>query len=180
MLAADGGKDVQAALDLSGEPVIPGAFVGKPENELSIYEYWQLNRSRTNYLMEYAEKWNKTEELTSTGRPVDGIISPICALPAYPHHFKLSIGYTGVVNLLQLSSVVLPVTRVDRNLDQVTEAYYRMETLNEFDRAVKEAYKSPDLFENCSIGLQVICRRLEEEKAIGLAMVLERALKSYK
>ena len=179
MFEADGGKDVQKALDSSGEPLVSGAFVGTAKTEISVYESWQVNLARTNYSMQYLEKWNKTKELTSTGRPVDGIISPICALPAYPHEFNLSVGYTGIANLLQLSSVIIPVTRVDQELDQVTDEYRNMKTLNEFDEAAKEVYKGPEVFENCSVGLQILCRRLEDEKAIGMAMVLEKALKLY-
>ncbi|CAF1563120.1 unnamed protein product [Rotaria sp. Silwood1] len=176
---ADGGKDVQRDLDLSGEPLLPGAFVGSPETELSVYENWQLNQARTDYAIKYLEKWNQTKEKTSTGRPIDGIISPVCALPAYPHEFRLSIGYTGIANLLQLSSVILPVTRVDLELDQVTDEYRNMKIASELDQIARETYEGPEVFENCIVGLQVICRRLEEEKAIGMAMVLEKALKLY-
>jgi amidase len=179
MFMADGGKDVQKALDLSGEPIIPGAAVGSPETEISVYENWQLNVSRTNFAIKYLEKWNKTQEITTTGRPIDGIISPICALPAYPNEYPLNIGYTGIANLLQLSSVILPVTQVDLKLDQITDEYRNIEIASESDRVTQEFYQGPELFENCSVGLQVICRRLEEEKAIGMAMVLEKALRSY-
>ncbi len=177
MFQADGGKDVQKALDLSGEPLMPGAFVGSPNTELSVYENWQLNLSRTNYAIKYLEKWNKTKEITTTGRPIDGIISPICALPAYPHVRPRNIGYNGIANLLQLSSIILPITRVDLELDQISDEYRHIEIANESDRATKELYKGPEMFENCIVGLQIICRRLEEEKAIGMAMVLEKALK---
>ncbi|CAF0947687.1 unnamed protein product [Rotaria sordida] len=176
---ADGGKDVQKAVDLSGEPLISGAFIGSPETEISVYENWQLNIARTNYAIKYLERWNQTKEITSTGRPIDGIISPIFALPAYPHDYRISGGYTGIANLLQLSSVILPVTRVDLPLDQITDEYRNMKIASEFDKIARETYKSPQMFENCVIGLQVMCRRLEEEKAIGMAMVLEKALKLY-
>ncbi|CAF1189927.1 unnamed protein product [Rotaria sordida] len=176
---ADGGKDVQKAVDLSGEPLISGAFIGSPETEISVYENWQLNIARTNYAIKYLERWNQTKEITSTGRPIDGIISPIFALPAYPHDYRISGGYTGIANLLQLSSVILPVTRVDLQLDQITDEYRNMKIASEFDKIARETYKSPQMFENCVIGLQVMCRRLEEEKAIGMAMVLEKALKLY-
>ncbi|CAF5068244.1 unnamed protein product, partial [Rotaria sp. Silwood1] len=139
----------------------------------------QLNQARTDYAIKYLEKWNQTKEKTSTGRPIDGIISPVCALPAYPHEFRLSVGYTGIANLLQLSSVILPVTRVDLELDQVTDEYRSMKIASELDQIARETYKAPEVFENCIVGLQVICRRLEEEKAIGMAMVLEKALKLY-
>ena len=176
MFQADGGKDIQKALDLSGEPLISGAFVGKPENEISVYENWQLNATRTNYAFKYLEKWNKTKEITSTGRPIDGIISPICALPAFPHEYNLTIGYTGIANLLQLSSVILPITKVDLQLDQITDEYRNIKIANEFDQLNRDTYKGPEVFENCVVGLQVICRRLEEEKAIGMAIIIEKAL----
>ena len=180
MYKADGGKDVQRALDLSGEPLVSGALVGSPETEISVYANWQLNRARTNYATKYLEKWNRTQQVTSTGRPVDGIISPICALPAYSHEHHPNIGFNGIVNLLQLSSVILPVTRVDLQLDRITDEYRNMTTATELDNIVKEIYTSPQIFENCVVGLQVFCRRLEDEKAIGMAMVLEKALKSYR
>ncbi len=179
MFQADGGKDIQKALDLSGEPLMSGAFVGSSETEISVYENWQLNFSRTNYAIKYLEKWNKTKEITITGRPIDGIISPICAAPAYPNEYHLSAGYTGIANLLQLSSVILPITKVDLQLDQLTDEYRNIQIASELDQATKELYKGPEIFENCSVGLQVLCRRLEEEKAIGMAMVVEQALKSY-
>ncbi|CAF1026833.1 unnamed protein product [Adineta steineri] len=179
MFQADGGKDVQKALDLSGEPLIQGAFVGTSETEISVYENWQLNSARTKYAIKYLEKWNKTKEITSTGRPIDGIISPIYALPTYPHYFDLSVGYTGIANLLQLSAVILPVTRVDLQLDQITDEYRNIKTTNKLDKAAKDAYKNPEIFENCMVGLQVICRRLEDEKAIGMTMILEEAIKLY-
>ncbi len=179
MFQADGGKDVQKALDLSGEPLISGAFVGRPETEISVYEYWQLNIIRTNYALKYLEKWNKTKEITLTGRPIDGIISPIHELPAYPDEYKLSGGYTGIANLLQLSSVIFPVTQVDLQLDQITDEYRNMKIASQFDQIAKNTYKGPQVFENCSVGLQVLSRRLEEEKAIGMAMIIEKALKTF-
>ncbi|CAF4168736.1 unnamed protein product [Rotaria sp. Silwood2] len=152
MYLADGGKDIQAALDIS------------------------VNSARNAYAIRYLEKWNKTREITFTGSPIDGIVSPVMALPAYPTGFMISVGYTGIVNFLQLSSVVLPVTRVDLQLDQITDEYRNVDIASNCDQAAKDAYKGPEAFENIIVGLQVICRRLEEEKAIGLAMVLERAL----
>ncbi|CAF4950359.1 unnamed protein product [Rotaria socialis] len=180
MYFADGGKGIKTALNNSGEPLQPGVFTGSKEYELSAYENWQLNLARTTYAIKYLAKWNKTREITSTGCPVDGIISPVLALPAYPTGFMFSVGYTGICNLLQLSSVVLPVIRVDQNLDQITDEYRCIEVTNIFDQATKNAYKGPETFENIIVGLQVSCRRLEDEKAIGMAMVLEHALQSYR
>ena len=51
--------------------------------------------------------------MTRTGQPIDGILSSICVLPAYPDQYDLSVGYTYITNLLHFSSVILLVTRVD-------------------------------------------------------------------
>ncbi|CAF4103353.1 unnamed protein product [Rotaria socialis] len=179
MYLADGGKDVETALEISGEPKQPGIYIGSKETELSVYENWQVNLARNAYAIKYLEKWNKTREITTTGRPVDGIISPVNAMPAYPTRFMISIGYTGIANLLQLSSIVLPVIRVDTVLDQINDGYRNSQIASESDQAAKNAYKGSEAFENIIVGLQIMCRRLEEEKAIAMAMVLEQALQSY-
>lgn len=177
---AGGGKDVKMSLELSGEPLMPGAFVGNPQTELSVYENWQLNIKRDDFARNYYDKWNRTKEQTKTGRPIDGIISPVCAVPAYPDDFDFSIGYTGICNLLQLPSVILPITRVDLKLDAMNDEYRQIQPVSEHDQKAKDLFdKGIELFENCRVDLQVICRRLEEEKAIGLALVLERAIQSY-
>ncbi|CAF4589058.1 unnamed protein product, partial [Rotaria socialis] len=59
-----------------------------------------------------------------------------------------SVGYTGICNLLQLSSVVLPVIQVDQNLDQITDEYRCIEVTNAFDQTAKDAYKGPETFTN--------------------------------
>ena len=178
LFRADGGRDVRTALELSGETMISQAFVGRPEDELTVYQNWQVNAQRRDFALRYAEKWNRSVTMTKTGRPVDGLLSPIHALPCYPTDFRLSPGYTAVINLLQLSSVIVPVTRVDSRLDQQTDAFRALPVLNEFDGLHKKFYEGPEQFENCPVGLQVICRRSEEEKALGMAMVLEKALQS--
>ena len=180
MYVADGGKDIQIALNISGEPKEPGACMGTKETELSVYENWQLNLARTAYATKYLEKWNKTRELTTTGRSVDGIISPVLGLPAYPTKCMIGIGYTGIANLLQLSSVVLPVIPVSSELDQITDEYRNVEIASKCDQAAKDTYTGPEAFENIIVGLQIICRRLEDEKVIGMAMVLEQALESFR
>ena len=173
---ADGGKDVQVALDLSGEPLVSGAFVGSPANEISVYENWQLNSRRAAFATAYLDRWNRTKSQTNTGRPIDGILSPVHALPGYPHKIPLSAGYTGIANLLQLSSVIVPVTYVDLQLDRPSDVYLNTPTASDFDRTAKELYRSAEMFEGCPVGLQIVCRRLEEEKALGLALVFENAL----
>lgn len=119
-----------------------GAFVSTPATKISVYENWKLNAARTAFAAAYLDRWNRTKTATNTGRPIDAILSPVYASASYPHETELSIGYTGIGNLLQLTCVIIPVTNVDG-----------------------------------PVGLQLICRRLEEEKALGLAMLFEREVK---
>jgi amidase len=66
---------------------------------------------------EYMESWNRTKEITGTGRPLDGIICPVAPSPATePLTFKY-YNYTTWVNLLDYSSVVVPITKVDKSID---------------------------------------------------------------
>ena len=175
----DGGKDVQQALALSGEPMIEGVFVGSEETEMSVYENWQLNIARNDFAIRFLERWNKTKEISGTGRPMDGILSPIYSLPAYPDYAPVTIIYTSIANLLQLSTVIIPVTKVDPKLDEITDEYRKLQPASEIDQKIKDMYvNNPGMFENCSVGLQIMCRRLEEEKAIAMGIVLENALKS--
>lgn len=54
---------------------------------VSAYELWQVQKQRRDLRQEYLDHWNASAALTSTGRPVDAIISP-CAPYAAPPHGK--------------------------------------------------------------------------------------------
>jgi amidase len=45
----------------------------------------------------------------------------------------MSFGYTGVYNLLDFAAAVVPVTRVDREVDRKVEGY---KPVSEFDRKI--------------------------------------------
>jgi amidase len=73
------------------------------------------------------EYWNSTSEKTHTGRPVDAVICPVTPLPSIrkptgkprPGYFR----YAGWVNGLDYTSVVLPITTVDKAIDVVDKKY---------------------------------------------------------
>jgi amidase len=78
--SADGGEDIRRAVQEGGEPFIPHveALVnrGKP---ISVYEYWQLNRLKTNIQKRYLDKWNKVRG------PVSGGVVDVLLMPTMPH-----------------------------------------------------------------------------------------------
>ena len=53
--------------------------------ELSAFELWQVHKRRQVLRKEYLDRWEATADTTSTGRPVDAIISPVAPWAAPPH-----------------------------------------------------------------------------------------------
>lgn len=135
----DGGADVKGAFALSGEPIsdqvkyyleIPKEFTGGEIAETNV-KLRQLKK-------EYMDYWNSTEKLTVTGRPVDAIICPLAQFPAArPKAYKY-YGYSTFVNILDYTSVIVPVTNVDKSIDKVDEGYT---PIDEKDKGVHESCK---------------------------------------
>lgn len=92
-----------------------------------------MNVRKRQYQKAYLEYWNSTTQLTGTGRPVDAIICPVAAQAAViPGHFR-DVGYTTFVSVLDYTSMVIPVTHVDKTLDRnPVQAKY----LSEVDKLV--------------------------------------------
>ena len=94
-----------------------------------------LNVEKREYQKLYMDYWNSTAELTGTGRPVDGVISP-CAphaavLPLKYRH----VGYTSLFNLLDYTSVVFPVTHADQTVDV---PHSDLQVLSEVDQTIQD------------------------------------------
>lgn len=77
------GQDVKDECDKSGEPVceILSQFM-TGTTPASVNESWDLNLQRYAYQQEAMQHWNDTVNRTSTGRPIDGYISPVAASAA--------------------------------------------------------------------------------------------------
>lgn len=63
--------------------------------------------------------WNSTGSQTSTGRPVDALICPTTIMAAALPGKHVHAGSTMFVNVLDYSTVTLPVMHVDRAVDAV-------------------------------------------------------------
>lgn len=112
----DGGTDVQAHRALAGEEQLPECFL-QPSAHLRAAQVAALNVKKRNYQKAYMDYWNSTATLTGTTRPVDALICPACpSVAVRPGKFKYGV-YTTFVNVLDYSSAVLPVTKVDCVVD---------------------------------------------------------------
>jgi hypothetical protein len=52
---------------------------------ISAFELFKIQKQRAALRKEYLDQWNSTRASTSTGRPVDAIISPAAPSPPPPH-----------------------------------------------------------------------------------------------
>jgi amidase len=87
---------------------------------------------------QYLDYWNSTASKTSTGKPVDAVICPAAPFPASRPGMYAYYGYTTWVNLLDYTSVVIPVTDVKAELDPVDMDY---KPLNAEDKICYESCK---------------------------------------
>jgi amidase len=133
-----------------------------------------INIAKREAQKEYMEFWNNSAAFTTTGRPVDGVICPCAPWPAARVNGYYYYGYSTWVNLLDYTSVVVPVLRVDKSIDKVDRDY---KPLSEIDKLSYEAY-DPEVYDGAKVSVQIVGRRLQEEKMLAIADVAAAALKA--
>ncbi|KAG5929475.1 hypothetical protein E4U42_005739 [Claviceps africana] len=133
-------------------------------------EYWELIYRREAYKRRWWEYWEATE--------LDFVLAPPNATPAVPHdgmHDAVSsCGYTFLFNLVDYSAGVIPVTHVDKIKDQMPPDFH-VKKLNGIARGAYKLYDANDMH-GLPVGVQIIGRRLEEEKVLALMERVEDAL----
>ncbi|KAK4049087.1 hypothetical protein OIO90_005557 [Microbotryomycetes sp. JL221] len=170
---ADGGHDVNLACATSGEPRIESAL-NPDAKHLSTYEYWQVARQKQLFIKKHLDHWEATKKETGTGRPVDAILAPVGAGPAQLHRQFQYIYYTGLCNLCDYSTGVVPVTRVDPVIDVKPSPH---EFRSEDDQKIYNFY-DPEVMKNAPVGVQIIGRKNEEEAVIRMTEIVDAALKA--
>lgn len=90
------------------------------------------------YRKRYLDYWNSTVAITSTGRPVDALITPLAPFAAARPERYRHYTYSTFVNVIDYPSVVIPVTNADKNIDVPDTAY---QPLNETDKLVQDDCK---------------------------------------
>lgn len=135
----DGGADARYHFDLSGERLAP--FNHHFENNTppkSAVDIAATNVAIREYQKEYMDYWNSTVSQTGTGRPVEAFISPVAPYPASERDKGYYFAYTSFVNVLDYSSITIPVTKADQILDAPNANYT---PLNEVDGRVQGCCK---------------------------------------
>lgn len=138
------------------------------------YEYWQLAGKREAYKARFFTWW--TEEAK-----MDVMLTPPNATPAVPHggmHDAVSsCGYTFLFNLLDYSAGIIPVTHVDPAKDALPSNF----NINKLNGVARGAYKhyDADKMAGLPVAVQVVGRRLEEEKVLAIMERVEDALDKH-
>nr|POE62960.1 putative amidase pb8b6.03 [Quercus suber] len=144
-------------------------------HEKSAHENWQWVAKREAYKAKVHEWWNTFGD---KGDGLDIILTPPNATPALPHSAMkdacASCGYTFLFNLLDYTCGILPITHVDPAKDIMP---YGFKT-NKLNGIARGAYKYYDAVKMAGlpVAVQIVGRRLEEEKVLTCMKRLENAL----
>jgi amidase len=177
---ADGGEDIRRDVEAGGEPFIPhvGALINKGQ-PISVYSYWQLNKQKLAAQKRYLDLWNSTKS-PKTDKPIDILLTPVMPHSAVPHRKCRWVGYTKVFNFVDYPAVVLPAGRVSKDLDNEAAGnmgdYSPRNALDEWNWNLFDV----DTMDGMPIGVQVVGRRLMEEKVLGAAKAIDEVLKGSK
>lgn len=171
---ADGGEDIRTAVAAGGEPLIPHVerLVNR-DKAISVYDYWQLNRRKWELQQAYLDKWESIR-CPATGRTVDVLLLPPMPHTAVPHGSCGWTGYTKVWNFLDYTACVVPggcVQEID--LKAPWDEYELRGPMDELCHNVWNRNKAEMAELRLPIGIQIVGRRLEEEKVLGAAKVVD-------
>ncbi|CAK7203596.1 hypothetical protein SEUCBS139899_006333 [Sporothrix eucalyptigena] len=172
---ADGGEDIRRDVAAAGEPFIPHvAMLVEKGPPISVYDYWQLNRKKWALQQAYLTKWKTFK--SQAGRIADVVLMPTMPHTATPHGGCRWVGYTKVWNFVDYPALVLPAGRVTE--DDVN-AEWSYAPRNDFDAWNMRVWadNKADMFDlNLSVGLQVVGRKLEEERVLAAGKVVDDLL----
>jgi amidase len=94
-----------------------------------------------------------------------------------PHRECRWVGYTKVFNFVDYPAVVLPAGQVSKMLDSEAAkhmaSYEPRTALDDWNWKLFDV----DTMNGMPIGVQIVARRLQEEKALGAAKVIDDILK---
>lgn len=172
---SDGGFHCKEYAALTGEPFFPYMEMYDTCKELGVSELWDLQAERTKLCKEYLEQWNATAKITKSGNSIDAIIMPVSPYSGvYTGKFRY-VGYTSVFNALDWAAGVIPYTTADKVIDAKDATY---EPRNEIDEDTFANYDANEIHGG-PVSLQIVCKKLQEEKLVELMKVISKQIGSF-
>lgn len=183
----DGGSETRGMMGLADEPLAPQALI--PDTpQANAMDIWAINAEKVQLNKGYMDYWNSTAKETGTGRPVDAIICPLAPFPAARENGYTYYNYSIWVNCVDYTSVVIPVTNVDKSVDKKDDSFKAKDDTDqktqdscEYQHAwsvkfADQRIDDPELYHGSPVAIQLVGRRLQEEKMIALAKYVGEAL----
>ncbi|KAB8266302.1 amidase signature domain-containing protein [Aspergillus pseudonomiae] len=162
---ADGGKSVRGLLAPTGEPFREEMRDYEKATELGVHEMWQIHLERNTLQKDYLHRWNASG--------IDGILCPTTPYSSVEHGKFAYVGYTGVFNVLDYSAVSFPCgVTASKALDA---SYHGHKALSDVDARIQHDYNAAAV-DGMPVSLQLVARRLEEEKALMMTGVVLQAV----
>ncbi|KAJ3498103.1 hypothetical protein NLG97_g1391 [Lecanicillium saksenae] len=169
----DGGREALDAMNNVDDTVLPLSkwIIEQPTvKDLTQAELWKLTLERDAYRAAYAKAWNATD--SGNDDEIDVILCPASFGAATPHEQSKYWGYTSHWNLVDYPGAVFPVTTVDVAKDPKDLSY---KPINEQDQFIYDMY-DPEVYAGAPVGLQLVGRRLQEEKVLAALDLVEQAM----
>ncbi|KAI0115731.1 amidase signature domain-containing protein [Nemania sp. FL0031] len=176
----DGCPDVYDAIRASGEPIVPEIAhlfpSGKLKPPIPLPEYEQVVLHMKDFRARWNEYWASSAKRTTSALPVQAVISPVtpyaAVLPGKFYHSP----YTSVLNVLDYTGIVLPITFAQKEIDTVDPNF---EPLTEKDKMNMDSYDA-EVYHGAPAAIQLIGRRLDEERLLSMAELVVKAVEKYK
>ncbi|ELU40276.1 glutamyl-tRNA(gln) amidotransferase subunit A [Rhizoctonia solani AG-1 IA] len=179
----DGGKEYRETLAESGEPAMPlvewmlSHAAGRPSYPVD--QTWALNVAREQFRARGLRHWNASAARSEQGRAFDAVLCPVAPTLAPPHDTTRWWGYSSYWNLLDLPAVVFPS---GKPLDAATWDRSREAALPAARNMVEEFVRNqwdPSTYNGAPVSLQLVGRRLHEEKVLAILNVVEDAVARF-
>ncbi|KIX05434.1 uncharacterized protein Z518_06306 [Rhinocladiella mackenziei CBS 650.93] len=170
----DGGKEYHDVLSAGREPPVPilrWLLENKANRRYSVEETWRVNAQLDRLRTKYAEQWNDSR--------VDAIICPVNASVASVHEESRYWGYSSVFNALDYPAVVIPVGIVKQSDTWESFPPASSAKLSEMDDWYHQLYDEkhgPSRYCDAPVGIQIVGRRLQEEKLLKIAERIENSV----
>lgn len=168
----------------AGDPMVPQTewiLSYAPKKPFTVAETFQLNVERERFRKRLADQWNCTALRTSSGRAVDVILCPVAPTLAPPHDTTRWWGYTSYWNLADYPGAVFPVGRHRacgyghaNGVDGLASDPPRRNPVEEFISSQWDE----KTYDAAPVPLQLVGRRLNEEKVLRALDLVEAALKA--
>lgn len=161
-------ENIHAVLASTGEPLIEGLkWMVNSLPTASAADMWDYFIRRQQIRKRYLARM----------LDLDGLVCPTIGIPTVPHHRSgdaiPACVYTIMFNLLDYSAGVVPVTSTTES-DVVPPDFVPAEGI---EASIYNVY-DPVVFKGAPVGIQVVGKRLQEEKVLAMMKVVDAAVKA--